>query len=317
MTESENDKAPLPPLPPEDDAISMSPVFDSGDAPSAPFTPTPEEGTMPGAAAEPSARERVSPNLDDLLSDPAGRDRPADAPDALPEQQPPPAPPEVTSSDPAGWAPPAPPPLAPPPAAYPPPPPTGYGTAPLHPPPLAPPAGAPVFTPHAAPPRIPVALAGVQLATWGQRVWATLIDSLIAIVVAFIAGFGAVAIANGDDNLATGLILGAVVLWVLFSAAAFMARGGERNGQTLGKQAVGIRVVRDSAEPITFGFGMFREVVIRQLAIGGVGGFLLFPPILDILWPLWDESNRALHDMLAHTHVVKRGPTGASGLPST
>jgi uncharacterized RDD family membrane protein YckC len=175
----------------------------------------------------------------------------------------------------------------------------------------------PTFTPHAAASRVPVALAGAQLATWGQRVWATLIDGMIAGVVTVVAAIGAVAISNGDDNLAGGLILAALAVWVLFSSALFMARGGERNGQTLGKQAMGIRVIRDSAEEVTFGFGMLREVVIRQLAIGGIGGFLLFPPFLDVLWPLWDESRRALHDMMAHTHVVQRGPTGASGLPSS
>jgi uncharacterized RDD family membrane protein YckC len=27
--------------------------------------------------------------------------------------------------------------------------------------------------------------------------------------------------------------------------------------------------------------------------------------LLDYLWPLWDRENRALHDMIARTHVVR------------
>jgi uncharacterized RDD family membrane protein YckC len=30
---------------------------------------------------------------------------------------------------------------------------------------------------------------------------------------------------------------------------------------------------------------------------------ILFP--LDSLWPLWDKENRAIHDMLARTRVVR------------
>jgi hypothetical protein len=33
-----------------------------------------------------------------------------------------------------------------------------------------------------------------------------------------------------------------------------------------------------------------------------VGGFAW---LVWYLWPLWDVSNRAPHDMIAHTHVVK------------
>ena len=46
--------------------------------------------------------------------------------------------------------------------------------------------------------------------------------------------------------------------------------------------------------------------MIKYLLFGVVGGFFLaIPTLLDYLWPLWDEQNRALHDMLASSRVVQ------------
>ena len=85
-----------------------------------------------------------------------------------------------------------------------------------------------------------------------------------------------------------------------------MMREGQTNGQTLGKQIVGIRVVQDSGEPYTYGPAALREFAIKYLLFGVVGGFFLaIPTLLNYLWPLWDDQNRALHDMLASSHVVQ------------
>ena len=53
-----------------------------------------------------------------------------------------------------------------------------------------------------------------------------------------------------------------------------MARKGEHNGQTLGKQAAGIRVVRDDGRPIRLGFAVVREVGLKSCSatcILGIG----------------------------------------------
>ena len=44
---------------------------------------------------------------------------------------------------------------------------------------------------------------------------------------------------------------------------------------------------------------------MRWLLIGFIGGLFFIPPLLDLLWPIWDESNRALHDMVVNSHVVR------------
>ena len=80
---------------------------------------------------------------------------------------------------------------------------------------------------------------------------------------------------------------------VLFYAPLLVARQGAHNGQTWGKQIVGIRVVRDSGQPVDIGFGFLREVVVKGLLFGFVGSFFFsIPTLLDYLWPLWDDQNR-------------------------
>jgi uncharacterized RDD family membrane protein YckC len=77
------------------------------------------------------------------------------------------------------------------------------------------------------------------------------------------------------------------------------------NGQTLGKMAVGIRVIRATGAPMTFWWAMLREVVVKWLAIGIVSSFTMgLANLLDVLWPLWDEENRAIHDLAVDTRVV-------------
>jgi uncharacterized RDD family membrane protein YckC len=160
------------------------------------------------------------------------------------------------------------------------------------------------------------------LASWGSRVAAWAIDAVVLlipiVVLFFVLVAGAVGI-SGDDDFAWGAAIGGLVLWVvlvavvtLLYAPVLMARQGSGNGQTLGKQMVGIRVVPNGGEPMTFWPAAMREVVIKALAVGVASTFIpALPWFLDNLWPLWDDENRALHDMAASTHVVRARAGGA------
>jgi uncharacterized RDD family membrane protein YckC len=69
--------------------------------------------------------------------------------------------------------------------------------------------------------------------------------------------------------------------------------------------AVGIRVVRAKGQPITFGFAVVREIVVKGLLVGIAGNVTFgLAALVDVLWPLWDEQNRALHDMVVDTRTV-------------
>jgi uncharacterized RDD family membrane protein YckC len=154
--------------------------------------------------------------------------------------------------------------------------------------------------------------AGQPLAGWGTRLGAYLIDLLVLLIPIGILG---VLIVGGlvDDDSSVGGWVAASILWalvagvvVLLYAPLLMMRQGARNGQTLGKQVVGIRVVRDSGEPMSFGWAALREVVVKNLAVNIASSIIpLIPWFLNYFWPLWDDQNRALHDMAVSTHVVR------------
>jgi uncharacterized RDD family membrane protein YckC len=154
--------------------------------------------------------------------------------------------------------------------------------------------------------------AGRPLAGWGTRLAAYLIDYLILLIPIGILGILIVGALVDDDSSWWAWALSGIV-WAFVAAVVFlfyapllMMREGARNGQTLGKQMLGIRVVRDSGQPMGFGWAALREVVIKNLAVSIASAIIpIIPWFLNFFWPLWDDQNRALHDMAVQTHVVK------------
>jgi uncharacterized RDD family membrane protein YckC len=143
------------------------------------------------------------------------------------------------------------------------------------------------------------------LAEWWPRVGATLLDIVVVWAIWFVAliAVALVTLPLGiADDLGGGLwTILYLVLAVLYSCGT-MSRKGRYNGQTLGKQAAGIRVVRDNGTPMTFGPAFVRDVLLKW-----VGGTVTLGIgwIIDSLWPLGERENRALHDLIVKTHVVE------------
>jgi uncharacterized RDD family membrane protein YckC len=173
----------------------------------------------------------------------------------------------------------------------------------------------------------PAAPFHANLSGWWPRVGATLLDGLIVMVLNAPTLGLAIAVAAGGGlrvhTTVTGhatftlshemkvvaVIAGlAYLVSVLLYAPLLLRREGRRNGQTWGKQALSIRVVRDSGAPVDLGTGLLREVVAKLVILGALGYVPLvggFAWLIWDLWPLWDKSNRAPHDMIARTHVLK------------
>jgi len=150
---------------------------------------------------------------------------------------------------------------------------------------------------------------GRPLASWGSRLAAYLLDGLILFVPVILLTIAIVGVAAGSD---TGAIVTGIVGFLAFLVVAFlyapllMAREGRCNGQTCGKQALGIRVIRDSGESMSFSAAALREIVVKGLGVGIASSIIPFIPwFLNFFWPLWDDENRALHDMVCSTHVVQ------------
>jgi len=172
--------------------------------------------------------------------------------------------------------------------------------------------------PGAGGPPVPAAsgaLSGAHvLAGWWSRVGAALIDGLIVglgsivLLIALTAPFGIGFFA--DENVGVvSIIVGFMFATLCVTIVAFLyapAMMARTNGQTLGRMVLGIRVVRAKGQPMTFGWAMLREVAVKALLFG-IASSLTFglASLLDVLWPLWDEENRALHDFIVDTRVIR------------
>jgi uncharacterized RDD family membrane protein YckC len=149
------------------------------------------------------------------------------------------------------------------------------------------------------------------LAEWWRRAAAAIIDGVIVTVVATILLIPFVILGLSVDTEGGAIAFSASLLLFLLIvvvasflyAPVLMAR---TNGQTVGKMAVDIRVVRASGRTMEFGWAFLREVVVKTLVFGTLSTFTFgLASLLDWLWPLWDSENRALHDFMVDTRVVR------------
>jgi uncharacterized RDD family membrane protein YckC len=128
-------------------------------------------------------------------------------------------------------------------------------------------------------------------AGWWSRVGATLLDGVIVFVPLLLGGI----ILIISDTLATVLAL--VYLVAVFFYAPILLTVHE--GQTWGKQAAGIRVVRMDGSPVHLGRAFGREFL--KLVFGAT--VILW--VIDVLWPLRQPENRAWHDLATDTRVIR------------
>ena len=190
--------------------------------------------------------------------------------------------PEDPFTSPGEQPPPAPPPGygAPPPPAQP-----GYGAPP-------PPAyGAPPPGYGQVPPAQPYGAGMPQLASWGQRVLATLIDFLCVFgiyVVPFILG-AAIGGSFGGFLIFLGWLGGlAFAVWNLVQQG--------NTGQTVGKKQMGLRLVRE-ADGQVVGPGLSIGRAIVHIVDG-------IPCYIGYFWPLWDAKKQTFADKILATLVI-------------
>lgn len=152
-----------------------------------------------------------------------------------------------------------------------------------------------------------------ELSGWWRRVGAYLLDGLVLLgtYVLVFGLLGAILLQDASDGAILFFILfvfaGSIAILILYWGVS-MSRGGERNGQSPGKQMLGIAVIREDGQEVTFGWALWRQVVVIGLLFGTVfsfftGGIILF---IDYLWPLWDEKRQCLHDKMVASRVALR-----------
>lgn len=168
---------------------------------------------------------------------------------------------------------------------------------------ITPPPPLPAYNPYSAP------LAQVEqapdedleLADRGARLGAMLLDNLIVFGVVFLIvplGAALEKVSQAASSFAI-LLMGAALLAVLVINLVLL----HRQGQTLGKRIVGIRILRIDGSRCE----LWRIIVLRVFAIGLLQmipfiGWIIF--LIDALM-IFGEERRCLHDMFADTMVVK------------
>ena len=140
-----------------------------------------------------------------------------------------------------------------------------------------------------------------ELASWGRRLAALLVDVLVlglAIAVALFAS--GMPVEDLRDRVENGETLLIVFLFLIPEAIYYTALIGSRS-QTFGKMALRIKVVdAESRSPIGYARA-FR----RWISTATLRALFTVPTVVDHLWPLRDPKNQTLHDKFARSVVVR------------
>lgn len=122
------------------------------------------------------------------------------------------------------------------------------------------------------------------LAGIGRRFVALVIDHLlVGLAVGILSSF----IRNGAGAGGFFLLLSVIYQWYFLT---------QRDGQTIGKMIMNIRVVKVGGEPLTVS-----DVILRMIGYWVNG--LVFG--LGWIWALVDKDRQGWHDKIAQTYVVE------------
>ncbi|MEV5952880.1 RDD family protein [Streptomyces sp. NPDC051987] len=123
-------------------------------------------------------------------------------------------------------------------------------------------------------------------ANWGQRFGGTVVDGLVFLVPYILVLFSSKAAVLGVIG---GLGILGLAIWQLIMEG--------RTGQTIGKKALGIRLVKeDTGQPIGVGMAFVRRIAhfLDSLAC-----------YLGWLWPAWDAKRQTFADKVCGTIVIR------------
>ena len=122
------------------------------------------------------------------------------------------------------------------------------------------------------------------LAGRGARLFAVIVDVLAGLAVVIIVGL-----------ISSKLVLLAVAALLIVQVVLLT-----KDGQTLGKKALGIKIVKRSTDEN----GGFVTNVLLRWVFNGILSIIPFYGLVDILF-IFREDRRCIHDFIAGTEVVE------------
>ncbi len=140
----------------------------------------------------------------------------------------------------------------------------------------------------------------LELASVGRRFGALWIDSMVFTVPAMVFAIvlvPALATAGYDPETLSGILMlilmvGFVLVWIVYEGLMLQYRG-----QTLGKMALGIKVVTPEGNEISAGQAWGRAV-LRQV-------FFSYLSLINYLPALFTRQRTCIHDLVAKTRVER------------
>jgi uncharacterized RDD family membrane protein YckC len=163
------------------------------------------------------------------------------------------------------------------------------------------------------PPTVSYATAGPPLppgatyAEWADRVVGFLIDMVLVgagMGILYFLTIGLFATMAGlGSSLAGGMCCMMILLFPLSSLLVGLFNGVylvAQRGASIGQGVMNLKVVDINGNLLTTG-----TAFIRLLARVALGFLPMVGPLLDLLWPLWDEKKQTLHDKAVGSYVLK------------
>lgn len=149
----------------------------------------------------------------------------------------------------------------------------------------------------------------VTVIGFGRRLVAYIIDAVILWVVGLCLGFGIISLtATGasQDTVAGANV--AVQCLSLLIALAYFVIFWATTGQTPGKMALGIKVIRTDGSPVTWG-----QAILRYI------GYIISGLVLSLgfIWIAFDSKRQGWHDKIANTYVVHKETEFSANGPVT
>ena len=133
------------------------------------------------------------------------------------------------------------------------------------------------------------------------RVVAALVDSFLVSVVQFALVYLLIYVLGLADGVTNGdtkeLIAGLALLFSTLVGVVYYVFFTGYCGQTPGKMALRVKVIRTNGEEIGFGRAVLREVIGKLIS-----SIVL---CLGYLWVAFDPQKQAWHDKIAGTYVIK------------
>ena len=143
-----------------------------------------------------------------------------------------------------------------------------------------------------------------RIAAWWRRGAATVVDGGITLSASLVGALtlGPHPLLQPGDHQSFGFQLElSLSLWWIFVGAAYVIVLTGTRGQTLGKIAFDVRVVRPDGSPIGY-----RRAFARWLVTGALWGFGLYVGgIIDSLVAFRDDRRRTIHDLVVDTVVIR------------